>query len=78
MGFFTTAGPVNGSDHNCLQPLERFDLTEIEMLLAQKKYFVLHAPRQTGKTTSMPALVDHLNAGKNYRAQASSFSMTAS
>jgi hypothetical protein len=68
MRFFNTAGPVNCDDHYCLPPLERFDLAEIEMLLAQKKYFVLHAPRQTGKTTSMLALVDHLNAGKNYRA----------
>jgi hypothetical protein len=68
MRFFNTAGPVNCSDHYCLPPLERFDLAEIEMLLAQKKYFVLHAPRQTGKTTSMLALVDHLNAGKKYRA----------
>jgi hypothetical protein len=68
MRFFNTAGPVNCSDHYCLPPLERFDLAQIEMLLAQKKYFVLHAPRQTGKTTSMLALVDHLNAGKNYRA----------
>jgi hypothetical protein len=68
MRFFNTAGPVNCDDHYCLPPLERFDLAEIEMLLAQKKYFVLHAPRQTGKTTSMLALVDHLNAGGRYRA----------
>jgi hypothetical protein len=68
MRFFNTAGPVNCNDHYCLPPLERFDLAEIEMLLAQKKYFVLHAPRQTGKTTSMLALVDHLNAGGRYRA----------
>jgi hypothetical protein len=68
MRFFNTAGPVNCDDHYCLPPLERFDLAAIEMLLAQKKYFVLHAPRQTGKTTSMLALVDHLNAGGRYRA----------
>jgi hypothetical protein len=68
MRFFNTAGPVNCDDHYCLPPLERFDLAAIEMLLAQKKYFVLHAPRQTGKTTSMLALVDHLNAGGQYRA----------
>jgi hypothetical protein len=68
MRFFNTAGPVNCSDHYCLPPLERFDLAVIEMLLAQKKYFVLHAPHQTGKTTSMLALVDHLNPGGHYRA----------
>ncbi|HKL00420.1 MAG TPA: AAA-like domain-containing protein [Desulfotignum sp.] len=68
MRFFNTAGPVDCTDHYCLPPLERFDLSEIEMLLAQKKYFVLHAPRQTGKTSSMLALVDYLNAGGRYRA----------
>jgi hypothetical protein len=67
MRFFNTAGPVNCTDHYCLPPLERFDLSEIEMLLTQKKYFVLHAPRQTGKTTSMLTLVDYLNAGGRYR-----------
>jgi hypothetical protein len=68
MRFFNTAGPVNQTKHYIVPPLERFDLSEIETLIAQEKYFVLHAPRQTGKTSSMLALVDHLNAGKNYRA----------
>jgi hypothetical protein len=68
MRFFNTAGPVNKIKHYTFPPLERFDLFEIETLIAQEKYFVLHAPRQTGKTTSMLALVDHLNAGGQYRA----------
>ena len=68
MRFFNTAGPVNISDHYCLSPLERFDLEEIEMLIMQKKYFVLHAPRQTGKTSSMLALVNHLNRQGQYSA----------
>jgi len=42
--------------------LSRFDLEEIEMLIAQHKYFILHAPRQTGKTSCMLALMKHLNA----------------
>ena len=67
MRFFNTAGPVNCDDHYCLPPLERFDLEEVEMLLAQKKYFVLHAPRQTGKTTSMLALMAHLNRQGQYK-----------
>ena len=67
MRFFNTAGPVNCNDHYCLPPLERFDLEEVEMLLAQKKYFVLHAPRQTGKTTSMLALMAHLNRQGQYK-----------
>jgi len=45
MRFFNTAGPVNCEDHYCLAPLERFDLADILSLIAEKKYFVLHAPR---------------------------------
>ncbi|MBS3778758.1 MAG: AAA-like domain-containing protein [Desulfovermiculus sp.] len=67
MRFFNTAGPVNCQDHYCLPPLQRFDLPEMEMLIGQKKYFVLHAPRQTGKTSCMLALQEHLNAGSKYR-----------
>lgn len=60
MRYFNTAGPVNCADHYCLPPLERFDLAEVMMLIAQRKYFVLHAPRQTGKTTCLLALMAHL------------------
>ncbi|MBN1226103.1 MAG: ATP-binding protein [Deltaproteobacteria bacterium] len=67
MRFFNTAGPVNCKDHYCLSPLERFDLEGIVSLIDQKKYFVLHAPRQTGKTTCLLALMDHLNAIGKYR-----------
>ncbi len=68
MRFFNTAGPVIPQDHYCIPPLERFDLEKILALIAQKKYFVLHAPRQTGKTSSLLALKDELNAGRLYRA----------
>jgi hypothetical protein len=40
----------------------------MEMLIAHKKYFVLHAPRQTGKTTCLLALMDHLNLQGGCRA----------
>ena len=66
MRFFNTAGPVNPEDHYCIPPLERIDIEEIEMLIRQKKYFLLHAPRQTGKTTILNALVTHLNEGGRY------------
>jgi len=65
--FFNTAGPVNAQDHYCLPPLHRFDLDDILLLIEQKKYFVLHAPRQTGKTSSLLALQTHLNASGQYR-----------
>lgn len=51
MRFFNTAGPVRCEIHYCLPPLTRFDLDQVLMLIDQQKYFVLHAPRQTGKTT---------------------------
>ena len=65
--FFNTAGPVNPQDHYCLSPLERIKLDEILPLIEQKKYFVLHAPRQTGKTTCLLALMDYLNTQGQYR-----------
>ena len=61
MRFFNTAGPVDPEDHYCIPPLERFDLDEVQGLVRMKKYFVLHAPRQTGKTSSLLALCDLLN-----------------
>jgi len=67
MRFFNTAGPVRPDDHYCLPPLERFDLDELLLLIQQKKYFVLHAPRQTGKTSCLLALMDYLNAEGHYR-----------
>ncbi|MBF0102372.1 MAG: ATP-binding protein [Desulfobacterales bacterium] len=66
MRFFNTAGPVKPEDHYCLNPLERFNLEEILYLLEQKKYFVLHAPRQTGKTSCLLALMKYLNARDQY------------
>ncbi|MBU1380487.1 ATP-binding protein, partial [Myxococcota bacterium] len=68
MKFFNTAGPVNMPDHYKIDPLTRFDLDDILMLIAQKKYFILHAPRQTGKTSSLLALRDYLNKKNEYYA----------
>jgi hypothetical protein len=66
MRFFNTAGPVNCAEHYCLPPLQRFNFLEILSLIAQKKYFVLHSPRQTGKTTCLLALMDRLNSEGSY------------
>jgi hypothetical protein len=68
MRFFNTAGPVNCQDHYCLPPLSRFNLQEILRLIEQKKYFVLYALRQTGKTSCLLALMDYLNRDGRYRA----------
>ena len=68
MRFFTTEGPVRADDHYCLPPLQRWDLLEVLGLIEQKKYFLLHAPRQTGKTTCLLALAEFLNRQGRYRA----------
>ena len=67
MRFFNTTGPVVAADHYCIPPLERLDLTEVRRLIRDKRYFVLHAPRQTGKTSALLALRDLLNEEGNYR-----------
>ncbi|MEW5985744.1 MAG: hypothetical protein AB1791_03835 [Chloroflexota bacterium] len=64
--FFNTAGPVNCQMHYCLPPLERLDLPDILQLIAQHKYFVLHAPRQVGKTSFLLALMEYLNQQDHY------------
>jgi len=68
MRYFNTAGPVVPEDHYCLPPLSRFDLQEALALIDEKKYFVLHAPRQTGKTSCLLALAKRLNESGHYRA----------
>ena len=60
--FFNTAGPIQPEIHYNVDPLARINIEEIEQLIYQRKYFVLHAPRQTGKTTCLLALRDYLNA----------------
>ena len=54
--FFNTAGPIQPDIHYNIDPLTRIDLEELESLIYQRKYFVLHAPRQTGKTSCLLAL----------------------
>ena len=63
MRSFNTAGPVLPDEHYAIPPLERMDLDYILSLVHAKKYFTLHAPRQTGKTSALLALADLLNGG---------------
>lgn len=64
--FFNTAGPNIPEDNYTIDPLTRLDLDDILTLIRQKRYFVLHAPRQTGKTSCLLALRDYLNAKGDY------------
>ncbi|MEM7128262.1 MAG: ATP-binding protein [Chloroflexota bacterium] len=68
MRFFNTTGPIDTDDHYYIPPLTRFDLDDVLMLIDQKRYFVLHAPRQVGKTSYMLALSEYLNQQEKFRA----------
>ena len=59
--FFNTAGPCNPNWHYTVDPLPR--LSGIRELIDGQHYFVIHAPRQTGKTTYLYALM-HAQPGR--------------
>ena len=56
---FNIAGPCFPAEHYMLSALER--LPGIERIVEQRSYFVLHAARQSGKTTAIKALVSEIN-----------------
>ncbi|MDE0242985.1 MAG: hypothetical protein OXQ84_22735 [bacterium] len=49
--------------HYHIPPLTRLDLDGVLCPVHDAKYFVLHAPRRTGKTSALLALRDLLNGG---------------
>ena len=68
MKFFSIAGPVVPEKHYCLPIAERLNEEELRLLIEQEKYFILHAPRQTGKTSTMINVAKTLNAEGTYNA----------
>ncbi|MDI1431967.1 AAA family ATPase [Polyangium sorediatum] len=66
MKVFNTAGPCRSEMHYMLPPLRR--IPEAPELIEKMGYFVLHAPRQTGKTTVLRALAEELTASGRYAA----------
>ena len=64
--FFNVAGPCREDDHFMVPPEPR--LTELRPLIEEKAYFVVHAPRQTGKTTCVDSLARSLTAEGKYAA----------
>ena len=64
MRFFNTEGPVRPDKHYAIPPLDRVDIDEFLDPIRAERYFVLHAPRQTGKTSALIALRDLLNSGE--------------
>ena len=63
MRFFNTEGPMRPDKHYTIEPLGRVDVNDVLALVRDERYFVLHAPRQTGKTSALIALRDLLNSG---------------
>jgi AAA-like domain len=63
---FNTTGPCIPGEHYMLPPERR--LGRVLRLIEDRKYGTLHAGRQTGKTTSLMWLEQHLNASGRWRA----------
>ncbi|MEU6712767.1 AAA family ATPase [Nonomuraea sp. NPDC046802] len=57
---FSTAGPCDPQRHYMLPPTPR--IPQARALIDMDRYFVLHAPRQTGKTTALRTLASELTA----------------
>lgn len=64
--YFNTAGPCRPGEHYMLPPERR--LPEVRALIERGHYFVVHAPRQSGKTTCFQALARALTAEGRYAA----------
>ena len=64
--WFNTAGPCKADIHYMLSPVAR--LPQVQRVITQQGYFVLHAPRQTGKTTAMLSLAQALTESEQYAA----------
>ena len=66
MRWFNIAGPCQSDIHYMLPPIAR--LPKVDRLIAQRSYFVMHAPRQVGKTTAMLKLAQQLTDSGKYTA----------
>lgn len=64
--YFNVAGPCNPEDHYMIQSEKR--CADVMSLIEQKQYFVIHAARQSGKTTLLLDLVRQLNDKRDYYA----------
>jgi hypothetical protein len=64
--YFNTAGPNDPARHYTVPVLGR--LPSARRLVEQGQWFVVHAPRQSGKTTAMKALAADLTASGRFAA----------
>ncbi|AUX37013.1 MULTISPECIES: hypothetical protein [Sorangium] len=64
--FFNTAGPCRPDLHYMVDPLRRIE--RLHRLIDRQSYFVVHGPRQTGKTMSLLSLAAALVQEGRYAA----------
>lgn len=60
--FFNTTGPCDPERHYFLPPESRLRKAQLDRYVRDQLYWVLHAPRQTGKTTVLMTWMRELNA----------------
>ena len=66
MRYFNTSGPCNKEKHYMVESSTR--LKGVERLIDMEQYFVIHAARQSGKTTYLLDLEEKINASGKYYA----------
>ena len=64
--YFNIAGPCKKEKHYMLEASTR--LQGVEQLIDMEQYFVIHAARQSGKTTYLKDLTQRINEGGKYYA----------
>ena len=64
---FNSDGPMVPERHCCIPSLSRIDLGAILELIGDMKCFLLDAPQQSGKTSTLRVLAERLNAGVDHR-----------
>jgi len=67
--FFNTAGPTIPERHYHLDPLHRLDWEDIQWLIQEQRYFVLHAPRQTDRYVCAYANIEGAQAARGDETQ---------
>ena len=72
--YFNTTGVCFPERHYMVYPLRDIE-DQIMELIDKGQYFLIHAPRQTGKTTFLHALTHKLNAKGDYIAATVSVEM---
>ena len=59
--FFNTTGPCNPEKHYMLPPEVRLVRAQLDRYIGDELYWVLHAPRQSGKTTFLQSWMRKIN-----------------